>query len=244
MTIGQKLAKAKELAREASTPEAIRTSKELRKFKDSYIFVNTDFKRKGEPIFALAFCESQRNVIFNKEDLIFKSDEEVLNLISDIVKQHFIETKGNIGIWGDIVSYVYHHRNGETYVFDKNGLLRDDEKVIESKAVLSLNGKEILTDKYTPTQQEKNEVDKKARKLHTELFPEEYDEMGDSIQDAKEREKGKNPMSKKYIKKMDDKRVKLGFNPLSPKGYNVTDDTMGYCKNLVAKEINDNKNDS
>ena len=243
MTIGQKLAKAKELAREASTPEAIRTSKELRRFRNSYIFVNTNFKRKGEPIFALAFSELHRNVAFNKSDLIFKSDEEVFELISAIVKQHFLETKGNIGIWGNIVSYIYHHSDGKTYLFDKDGLLRDDEKVIESKAVLSLNGKEILTDKYTLTQQEKDVVEKKVRRLHTELFPEEYDEIGDSTQDAKERKIGKNPMSKEYIKRMDDKRVKLGFNPLSPAGYNVTDDTMGYCKNLVVKEIKNNKND-
>ena len=237
MTIGQKLAKAKELAREAGRPEAVRIAKELRKFRDSYIFVNTNFKRKGEPIFVLAFCERQRNVAFNKNDLLFKSDEEVFNLISAIVNQHFIETKGNIGIWGNIVNYAYHHSDSETYVFDKDGSLLDDENIIETKAVLSLKGKEIVTDAYMLTQQQKDEVDEKARKLHTELFPEEYDEMGDSIQDAVERSKGNNPMSKEYIKRMDDKRIKLGFNPLSPAGYNEKDGTMGYCKKLIIEEI-------
>jgi len=94
--------------------------------------------------------------------------------------------------------------------------------------------KEVNTAKVKRKDQgKKDKVDEKARKLHTELFPEEYDEIGDSIQDAVERSKGNNPMSKEYIKRMDDKRIKLGFNPLSPAGYNENDDTIGYCKKLI-----------
>ena len=45
---------------------------EVEKFKDSYIFVNTNFKRKNEPIFALAFCENQRRIsLYKKENLLF-----------------------------------------------------------------------------------------------------------------------------------------------------------------------------
>ena len=103
------------------TKEEIEMKKELVKFKDSYIFVNTNFKRASQPIFALAFCESQRNIAFDKNKFIFKNDNEIFILVSDIIQEHFRITKGKIGIWGDIVNYVYHHSDGETYVFDING---------------------------------------------------------------------------------------------------------------------------
>lgn len=46
---------------------------------------------------------------------------------------------------------------------------------------------------------------------HTRLFPEEYDFHYDSIQDAVNRAKGLNPMSKEYIDKVNKRRKELGF---------------------------------
>ena len=54
---------------------------EVEKFKDSYIFVNTNFKRKNEPIFALAFCENQRRIaLYKKENLLFKTIDEIFEI--------------------------------------------------------------------------------------------------------------------------------------------------------------------
>jgi len=140
MTIGQKLKKTKTLAQEAMTPEAIAKAKELRKFKDSYIFVNTNFKRKNEPIFALAFCEGERRISLDKNELIFKNDDEIFKIVSNIVKEHYEQSAGKIGIWGNIVNYTYHHSNDKVYVFDKNGDKIESEPIYESKAVLRLKG--------------------------------------------------------------------------------------------------------
>ena len=51
---------------------------------------------------------------------------------------------------------------------------------------------------------------KEQVKRNIERFPEEYDFMYDSISDANEREMGRNPMSKEYIEKINQKRAVLG----------------------------------
>lgn len=116
---------------------------ELEKFKDSYIFINTNFKRKSEPIFALAFLESKRHIKINPEKLIFKTDKKILEIVSKLIIDNYKETKGNIGIWGDIVNYVYHNYDDKTYLFDTNGKMIENIAVNESKATLTLKGKQI-----------------------------------------------------------------------------------------------------
>lgn len=134
MTIGSKIpTKSKEY-----TTEELEIKKELLKFKDSYIFINTNFKRKSEPIFALAFCESQRNITLDKNNLIFQSDDKIFYIISNVVKLHYIDTKGTIGIWGDIINYAYHHYNGKVYIFDNEGNQINNRVIVENSEVLRL----------------------------------------------------------------------------------------------------------
>jgi len=87
-----------------------KTVKEYEKFTEVYIFVNTNFKRASQPIFALAIMESFRYVLPNIEKLIFKSDKEVLDTISKFVKSHFIENEGELKMWGKIDIYIYHQK--------------------------------------------------------------------------------------------------------------------------------------
>lgn len=58
------------------------------------------------------------------------------------------------------------------------------------------------------------------KKLHFELFPEEYDYMYDSNADTKDRRNGINPMSQSYIDKVNERRIKLGVKP-----YDITDNS-------------------
>lgn len=57
-----------------------------------------------------------------------------------------------------------------------------------------------------------------ARKIHLELFPEEYDFMYDSNVDAQERSSGINPMAKEYAEKVNKRRAELGVPPLTENG--------------------------
>ncbi len=111
---------------------------EIASIKSTYIFINTNFKRTTQPIFALAFCESQRRIKLNLNELIFKSDIEVKEYISEIVKNHYKETSGSIGIWGNIVSYLYHYKDNTRYIFNTDGILMENEDVFESKAILTI----------------------------------------------------------------------------------------------------------
>lgn len=67
-----------------------------------------------------------------------------------------------------------------------------------------------------------------GRELHAALFPEEYDHMYDSVSEAKDRRRGKNPMSAEYVEKTNTLRAQLGFTPFSvgPDAYN--DDTYSW----------------
>jgi len=117
---------------------------ELRKFEGVYLFVNTNFKNTQEPIFVLAFMKAKRRIYPNLEDLIFKSDEEVFKIISQIIKIHYKENKGLLPMWGEIINYVYHHIDGKIYVFDFNGNLVENGEYIESKAVLCVGNKKLF----------------------------------------------------------------------------------------------------
>ena len=89
MTIGQKIpTKPTEY-----TPQELVTQQEQRKFQRAYIFINTDFKRRGEPVFVLACSEGARRVAFDKTLLFFKSDDEILVIISAIIKEHFVSSR-------------------------------------------------------------------------------------------------------------------------------------------------------
>ena len=112
---------------------------EVEKFKDSYIFINTNFKIKNEPIFALALCENKRNIsLYKKDNLLFKSTDEILEILSKEIKEHYLENSDNLGIWGKIVSYQVHLFD-IIYIFDTNGILKPNDTIVfESKATLEI----------------------------------------------------------------------------------------------------------
>lgn len=119
-------------------------AKEQQRFKNSYLFINTNFKRRSQPIFVLACCESQRCIKLDLSELLFKTDYEILQIVASFVKDDFYTSDAKAGIWGEIVSYTWHHRDDETYHFDIDGSYEKvDEKPIQTKATLSINGKTI-----------------------------------------------------------------------------------------------------
>ena len=71
-------------------------------------------------------------------------------------------------------------------------------------------------------QREHEAIQHLGRELHAALFPEEYDHMYDSVSEAKDRQRGKNPMSAEYVEKTNTLRAQVGFTPFSvgPDAYN------------------------
>ena len=93
---------------------------EVKRVKNNFIFVNTNFKRKNEPIFALACLEHRRRVHLHVKNVVFKNIEQILQIVAKQVRQHYKETQGKLNIWGEIVNYVYYHEN-EIFTFDTHG---------------------------------------------------------------------------------------------------------------------------
>jgi hypothetical protein len=56
------------------------------------------------------------------------------------------------------------------------------------------------------------------KEIHYEMFPEEYDFMMDSLADASDRSRGKNPMAAEYTAEVDARRKELGTPPLGTNG--------------------------
>ncbi len=96
---------------------------EQEKFKNSYIFINTNFKRNSEPIIALALCEKFRRIsLYKNQELFFKPKNELLKIVSDIIHNHYANNKDGLVLWGKVENYVL-HLFGEIYAFDTDGNL-------------------------------------------------------------------------------------------------------------------------
>jgi len=101
----------------------------LNSFRSSlpYIFVDTNFVRENQSIFVLALFENHRN---------FKIRADVD--ISEIIKEHFKKTGGELEMWGKIDKYVYHDLKDEVTVYDVDGNQIEADNVNETRATLSL----------------------------------------------------------------------------------------------------------
>ena len=116
---------------------------------------------------------------------------------------------------------------------------KKEEKRKRDEAREGLSAKEIeILDRK---EAELKKIEKLARQIHIEKFPEEYDFMYDSISDANEREMGKNPMSKEYIDRIKLKREAMGVSPLSESGMSISNDTKDMCIEEATKVISASK---
>ena len=112
---------------------------EKRAYENSYIYVNTYPTCSSAPFFARACMASRKRLKIDVYVLMFKSDEEVFKIVSDVVKDHYKKTEGKIPIWGKIKNYVYYHKDGKAYVFDTDGNLIDtNEEICESKITFKI----------------------------------------------------------------------------------------------------------
>jgi len=84
--------------------------------------------------------------------------------------------------------------------------------------------------KNMPVDREEEEFQRRVRKRHIALFPEEYDHMFDSFSDARERQKGRSPMNPEYMASENESRVEMGFEPLPENGYASSRETYRFVE--------------
>lgn len=72
-----------------------------------------------------------------------------------------------------------------------------------------------------------------VRKLHMELFPEEYSFMMDSHTDLKIRSLNQSPLSEDYLNLVNKRRAILGASHFNGAGSGICDDTWQLCRDRL-----------
>jgi len=86
-------------------------------FKPS-IFIETNFVRKSEPIFALSALEGTRYIAVAAE-LSYMPLDMILEHVQNVVKSHY--QKGKPLIWGEIEHYVFHYDEDTVIILSPEG---------------------------------------------------------------------------------------------------------------------------
>ncbi|MEA3544354.1 MAG: hypothetical protein U9R69_03930, partial [Thermodesulfobacteriota bacterium] len=116
----------------------------IEKMFPAYIFIDTKFKRQGQPIFSLAFLEGVRHINISKYDVLQNKTAE-LQRIQHIVMQHYRENNGHLKLWGKIHRYLYVYDVKQRLAILPNGEIANDNGCQLQKASLTLKGKDICS---------------------------------------------------------------------------------------------------
>jgi hypothetical protein len=121
-----------------------RKHEQLLTMEKPWIFIDTGFRRKCEPIFSLAVMEPVRWIPLEKEWALGRSLDELFAELSRLIPRHYREHEGKLPLWGTIRSYVYHHTDGSRHIFGPDGILRKEESPPEeNRAELRIGGRRI-----------------------------------------------------------------------------------------------------
>lgn len=106
-----------------------------------YLFVDTGFKRTTQPILALAVCEGQRYLHFDK-DFWSAPLYEQLATVYERIQSHMDETQGFLGIWGYIRRYyfVYDHDGSAIEITPAGQIIAAHNHFQPSVATVKVNG--------------------------------------------------------------------------------------------------------
>ena len=96
-----------------------RLEEERRAFKP-YIRIDTSFVRKNQPLFALAACDHQRFLQFSPGFWRYPLTDQ-LGETQRRVRAHVAQTRGFLGIWGEIKQYWFYYEKNAAYLFNLNG---------------------------------------------------------------------------------------------------------------------------
>jgi len=128
--------------------EALRRIERLHAAAVPWIFVETGFRRKSEPIHALALLEQTRRIALDKKEIVDLSPDRALEKVSEIVRSHYVEKEGRLPVWGEIAFYVYHHTDGRTFRFSPDGTVTETDGLAQETppARLLLGNKSLITE--------------------------------------------------------------------------------------------------
>lgn len=109
----------------------------LRKLFKPWIFVDTQFKRSGEPIFVLAWTEHMRRLRLPVKARLL-SRNELTRFAGERVREHHRENQGRLLVWGVISEYKLVVSETEQVVMDREGnALREEPLRLGGSAVMT-----------------------------------------------------------------------------------------------------------
>ena len=107
-----------------------------------YVFVDTGFRRKSQPILALAFMEGHRHLSLPIEYKAASLEEQV-KYVKSLISEHYKNTDGHLEMWGKIKRYVFNFSENAHLVFSPDGELTDQKAVTQNTAKVTLGNKDI-----------------------------------------------------------------------------------------------------
>ena len=88
---------------------------------DSVVFIDTEFKRSSEPIYALAALEPMRYINIDKWSLVNKSFIEQFEIVKALICKHAKSYGKELSIWGDVKRYVWEYTESKSVAFFPDG---------------------------------------------------------------------------------------------------------------------------
>jgi len=99
-----------------------------------YLWADTDFKRKNQPIFVLAALESRRYLGFPKWILRLTPEQQLVQA-QELVQEHMRETEGELSIWGTIKRYWFFYAPNRSYWLAPDGeIIAKNEGPVRNRA--------------------------------------------------------------------------------------------------------------
>jgi hypothetical protein len=87
-----------------------------------WLFIDTGFQRRSEPVVLLALLESQRQLRFPRGFAQLPLHEQVARAQAR-VREHMDASQGVLPLWGTIRRYVFHYAQDAQVVIDTRGAL-------------------------------------------------------------------------------------------------------------------------
>jgi len=88
-----------------------------------FIFIDTDFKRKSEPIFVLAGMQNRRYLTIDDAVALKPLDKQLYD-VQKIVTTDY-QASPILELWGEVQRYAYFYQTGYIVVFSVNGEILD-----------------------------------------------------------------------------------------------------------------------
>ena len=109
----------------------------------AHVFIDTNFKRQSQTLISLACLHGQRFIQLPYE-IRFKDLFLQVEYVQSIVKQHYIENDGAIGVWGLINRYIFNYADGCSVSLSPDGVILEDEPVVNiSRASVGVGNADI-----------------------------------------------------------------------------------------------------